>query len=230
MYKIIYEDKVIDIVQHPRFLRFLSFNRIAFTDKSSAQGILGSDRKTIYTFSARNYPEAKVVSIKKISEEEFNRLQSLLNSGYEISANLDSLDKVKHDKIAELSEICKDKITSGFNIVLKDGNSYNFTLTAEDQINILNLENQLNSDAKVFIYHTSGCPCRAFVRDDVIKIVNTYRQHVLYHTTYFNVAKQYINSLTGIDTIKAFQYGDDIISTVKDSFVKQVLKSRGVTR
>ena len=50
MYKIIQDQKVIDVVRIPRFVRFLSSGHIALTDKSSAQGIVGSDDRTVYSF------------------------------------------------------------------------------------------------------------------------------------------------------------------------------------
>jgi hypothetical protein len=50
MYKIIQNNKVVDVVQIPHFVRFLRSGHVAFTDKTSAQGIVGSDDKTLYYF------------------------------------------------------------------------------------------------------------------------------------------------------------------------------------
>lgn len=224
MYKIIYKAKIIDVVQNPNFIRFLSSGRIVMTDKSSAQGIVGSDRKTIYSFKLVNRPDTKVVTIEKISENEFSRLQGLLNSEKEPIADEVLLTGVINETIANLSEICRNKIIAGFSVILSDGKKYNFRLTPEDQINLLNLENQLNSGERTFIYHATGATCRIFVRNDMIKIIKAYRKHVLYHTTYFNAAKQYINTLTDIDKIKTFSYGLDISSTIKDSILRKILQ------
>jgi hypothetical protein len=227
MYKIIYKSKVIDVVQNPIFLRFLPSGHIAITDKSSAHGIAGSDRKTAYSFGTVKRPNTPVVTIEEISLDEFNRLQSLLNSNQEVSSDKTTLVQAKNSTIKNLSDICKNEITSGFSILLSDGNSYNFKLTAEDQINLLNFENQLNAGENLFIYHATGLPCKLFTREDMKKIIKAYRKHVLYHTTYFNIAKQYINSLVDIDKVKSFSYGTNIAGATKDPILRQILLNGG---
>lgn len=227
MYKIIQEGKIVDVVRNPSFIKFLSSGHIAMTDKSSAQGVVGSDAKTVYSFGYNTNKAEAIVKIDKISLNEFNRLQSLLNSERKLSKTEKELISARQDKILELSDICKNKITNGFSVMLKDGNTYNFRLTAEDQINLLNLENQLNTGAESFIYHSTNSACRVFVREDIKKIIKTYRKHVLYHTTYFNTAKQYINSLTNVNKINDFSYGLEIFGAVQDKTVQQILHDGG---
>jgi hypothetical protein len=107
--------------------------------------------------------------------------------------------------------------------LLSDYESYNFKLTAEDQLNLISIEGQLNAGAETVIYHATGQPCRVFSRDDMLKVIKAFRQHVTYHTTYFNVAKQYINSLTDIEKINQFSYGTDVSGVVTDKSIKQIL-------
>lgn len=225
MYKIIQNEKVIDVVQVPRFVSFLATGHIAITDKTSAHGIVGSDNETIYSFS----PSTKygVVTIKEISANEFESLKKLLSSGQEVSADTTALEKAKQSKIKSLSNICKSKITAGFSVVLSNGESYNFRLTVEDQLNLMMLENQLNSGVENFIYHATEEPCRIYKREDVIRIVNAFKTHTLYHTTYFNTAKQYIKSLVDIEKVNLFTYGDDVSSILTDPVLAQILKNGG---
>lgn len=225
MYKIIQNDKVIDIVKYPRFVSFLTSGCIAITDKISAQGIAGSDNETVYSFTPRfGYP---TVTIKEITPEEFSRLQNLLNSNQEVSADESALAIAKIETIKRLSSVCKNKITSGFSIILSDGESYNFKLTTEDQLNLMSIEGQLNAGAETFIYHATNQPCRFFSREDMIKIINTFKRYTLYHTTYFNVAKQYINSLVDIEKVNKFTYGIDVSDSIDDVVIKQILKTGG---
>ena len=227
-YKIIHKSKIIDVVQNPNFLRFLPSGHIAITDKSSAHGVAGSNGKTIYSFVPKLRPDTLVVTIKEISLEEFNRLQSRLNSNEEIYADKTLLARTKVETINNLSGICKDKIISGFSITLSDGNRYTFNLTEEDQLNLLNLENQLRTEEQLFVYHAKGQACKVFARKDMEKIIKAYRTHVLYHTTYFNVAKQYINSLTDVESIKTFYYGANITGMTKDPTLRRILSSGGI--
>lgn len=228
MYKIIQDSKVVDVVKNPDFLRFLRAGHVTITDKSSAHGIGGSDRRTVYSFGIVDRPNTPVVTIEAISPKEFNRLNSLLNSGEEIRVGESRLERVKRDKLNQLSNSCKTAIVNGFTVKLNDGNSYAFKLTNEDQLNLLSLENQFNAGEDFFVYHATNCPCQLFNRDDMSTILKAFRKHTLYHTTYFNAAKQYINAQTYIEAITAFSYGTDITNTVKSGVLKSILEGGGI--
>jgi hypothetical protein len=227
MYKIVQNDRVVDVVRIPRFVSFLTSGHIAITGKTSAQGIVGSDNRTIYSFKPVSRGDVGACTIKEITPEEFSRLQNLLNSGQEISADESALATAKREAIKRLSNICKNRITSGFSVILSDGETYNFKLTTEDQLNLMSIEGQLNAGAETFIYHATNQPCRFFSREDMIKIINTFKRHTLYHTTYFNTAKQYINSLVSIEKVNMFTYGTDVSDIVEDPVIKQILKNGG---
>ena len=214
MLKIIQNEKVIDVVRVPRFLKFLSSDRVAITDKSSAQGIAGSDKKSIYSFTPVAHKTAGVVTVEEISAEEFNRLRDLLSSGQEVSADETALAEAKRIMINRLSNICKNKITEGFSIKLSDGELYNFKLTTEDQLNLMMLEHQLNTGAKTFVYHATNEPCKIFTKEDMLLILQAFRQYVLYHTT-------------DIEKVNLFTYGTDVSNTVEDRVLKQILKNGG---
>jgi hypothetical protein len=225
VYKIISDNKVIDVVKHSKFVRFLPFGHIALTDKTSAQGIVGSDNETVYSFiTGQGFP---VVSIEKISLDELRRLQSLLSSGREIYADETLLANTKRAKISALSDICKSKITAGFTIMLSDGHNHRFNLTPEDQLNLIHIESQLATGELNFVYHASNEPVKVFGKSDMAKIVKAFRKHVLYHTTYFNVAKQYINTLTDIEKVNLFNYGADVSVLTRNPALKQILIDGG---
>jgi len=227
MYKIILNNKVIDVVKIPRFFRLMSTGQVNLTDKSSAHGIVGSDNTTLYAFAPLAQRKSDIVTIEEISSEEFNRLQSLLNSGQEPSANESALAKAKREVIKRLSNTCKNKITAGFSVTLSDGELCSFKLTTEDQINLMVIEGQLVAGEETFIYHATDKPCKIFLREDMLKIVKTFRAHVLYHTTYFNAAKQYIKSLSDMEKVNMFSYGTDISESVDNMVIKQILKNGG---
>jgi hypothetical protein len=226
-YSIIYNKKIIDIVQKPTFVKVLPSGHIAFTDKASANGVVGSNAKTIYAFEPVARKNTKVVTINEISESEFNRLKNLLNSNQEITADKVALEEAIQETISNLSELCHNKIINGFSVRLSDGEKHNFRLTTEDQLNLLTLESQLNSGVQTFVYHATGEPCRVFSRNEICKIINAFKQHILYHTTYFNVAKQYVASLVNIDEVKAFTYGINVARATNDDTIKQILANGG---
>jgi hypothetical protein len=230
MIKIIQNEKVIDVVRVPSFIKFLSSGHIAYTGQSSAEGVVGSDETTVYSFTPVEIQTAGVVTIEEITLDEFERLQALLSDGKEVIADESALTVAKKTMIRQLSSICKNKITAGFEITLSDGETYGFKLTTEDQLNLLIIENQINAGMKTFVYHATNLPCKLFNKEDMVRVVNAFKSFTLYHTTYFNAAKQYINTLTSIDNINKFVYGMDVSEVIEDPILKQILKKGGTIR
>lgn len=223
MFKIIQNNKIIDVVKYPQFVSFLASGHIAMTDKTSAEGIVGSDNRTAYSFQSR--PGYTAVTIEEITFEEFERLLCLLGSNQEVCADESVLDKIRRNTIKRLSNQCKAAINAGFSVALSDGESYNFKLTAEDQLNLMSIEGQLNAGTETVVYHATNQPCRIFSRKDMLKVIKAFRHHVTYHTTYFNVAKQYINSLVDTDKINNFSYGEDVSTAISDRAIKRILRN-----
>jgi hypothetical protein len=228
MYKVIFNNKIIDVVCSPCFVRFTPSGHIAGTDSSSAQGVVCSDMRTVYSFEPVEHARVKgVASVEKITLEEFNRLRDLLNSEQELELDETALIKAKREAISRLSNFCKNTITAGFTIMLSDDKEYNFKLTVEDQLNLMLIENQLLAGAETFIYHATDEPCKFFNLTDMTKILDTFKQFIRYHTTYFNAAKQYINSLRSIEKINQFTYGTDVSDILSDPVLKRLLKNGG---
>ena len=80
MYKVIFNNLVIDIMEKPRYTRFLpKSRRIVGTDRLAATGIMSSNGEEVYHLEGKtnNYPEKlKTVQLIKIEKEEFERLKS----------------------------------------------------------------------------------------------------------------------------------------------------------
>lgn len=226
MYKIILNNKIIDVVKHPKFIKYLANGHIALTNPSSANGIVGSDNKTLYSFCYIDGRREPIVSIAEIDENEFSRLECLLNSEDPVYADETVLINAKQQKLEFLSAICKNKITAGFTLNFA-GEKHNFKLTLEDQLNLIQIENRIAAGDTCFVYHATGEPCRMYSKREMLKITKAFRKHVQYHTTYYNVVKQYINSLTDIDKINQFEYGMDISFAVDDVVLKQILERGG---
>ena len=225
-FKVIKGSKIIDVLESPYFLRFLPSGHIAFTDRLSAQGITSRDCSIVYSLQDEVTADFCTVSVEEISIEEFRRLKGLLNSCGSVSADEHLLAQAKDAKISSLSASCKEAITNGFTIKLSNGKQH-FRLTAEDQLNLTIIENQLAAGEIQFIYHATNQPCKLYSREDMVKIVRAFRKHVLYHTTYYNAVKQHVNSLLDVEKVNSFSYGTDISEMVKDPAIRQILKNGG---
>ena len=80
MYKIIFNNLIIDVMEKPRYTRFLpKSQRVVGTDRLAATGIMSSNGEEVYHLEGKtnNYPEKlKTVQLIKIEKEEFERLKS----------------------------------------------------------------------------------------------------------------------------------------------------------
>lgn len=226
MYKVIHNNRIIDVVKHPKFIKFLATGHIAMTGYSAADGLVGSDNETLYCFTPIKGRNLQIVKIVEIDEAEFSRLNSLLNSGQVVSADESALVKAKREKLEALSITCKNKIVAGFSVELSDGEQ-SFKLTTEDQLNLMQIENQLSYGEAYFVYHATNQPCKLYNRDDMTKIIRAFRKHVLFHTTYYNAVKQCINSLTDLEKVNMFSYGDDVSDSIEDVVLRQIVRNGG---
>lgn len=223
-YKLIQNNKIIAVVKNPHFVKIYSNDRISITDRGTADGLLDIDTQQVYSFKEINNKSIPVASAEKIDTSEFNRLVSLLNSDKIVYNNDQEVSLLRQQIIKELSDTCHTKIVEGFEIKLSDNKAHKFTLTAEDQINLLSLESQLNTSLDTFLYHASGEPCKYFSREDIEKVIARSKKHILYHTTYFNVSKQYLSNIHDFDRLKSFSYGQDVSAITQDLSIKQILR------
>lgn len=80
MYKVIFNNLIIDVMEKPRYTRFLpKSQRIVGTDRLAATGIMSSNGEEVYHLEGKtnNYPEKlKTVQLIKIEKEEFERLKN----------------------------------------------------------------------------------------------------------------------------------------------------------
>lgn len=80
MYKIIYNNMIIDVMKKLRYVRYLTkSDRFVGTDRLAATGILASDGDEVYHLEGKpyNFPsKVKTVRVEQIDQEEFDRLTS----------------------------------------------------------------------------------------------------------------------------------------------------------
>ena len=112
----------------------------------------------------------------------------------------------KEQKIKFLSEMCQTVIENGIQI----GDNH-YSLTTTDQMNLSKLATQamMMPDLPLF-YHSDGHLCHQYTPEQITQIATAGVAWVTYHTTYFNFARAYIESLTDFDTIASFKYGSQI--------------------
>ena len=183
-----------------------------------------------------SYTKAEVIAIE---EEEYNTLVSAIEKNEEIVIepetpveeepeyvdpnDIVTVDYVKSVKIAEMSNTCNKVITNGFDVVLRDGNSYHFSLTTQDQLNLITLSSMVANGETQIPYHADGELCRFYSAEDINIIITTATQFKTYQISYFNALKAYIESLDDMNEIGAITYGVDIPAEYQSDVLKALI-------
>lgn len=131
-----------------------------------------------------------------------------------------TIDYVKSKKISEMSSTCNKVITNGFDVTLSDGNTHHFSLTIQDQLNLITLSTFVSSGETTIPYHADGELCRYFSAEDITLITETATSFKTYHVTYFNSLKAYIEVLDSIEAIHEIEYGVEIPEEYQSDILK----------
>lgn len=242
-YKLISGTNIVGIGLSLDLRRFQKKHRIIlFCNEESAQYI--QYKEILYhdnwmlpiTTDTVEYETAEVI---RIDEQEYNTLKAALETEDEIVIEPETpieeapeyidpneeitVDYVKSVKIAEMSNICNKVITNGFEVVLSDGNSYHFSLTTQDQLNLITLSSMVANGEEQIPYHADGELCRFYSAEDINIIITTATQFKTYQVSYFNALKAYIESMTDIETIGAVVYGMEIPAEHQSDVLKVLL-------
>lgn len=171
-----------------------------------------------------SYETAEVI---KIDEDEYNILLDAVEKGEEIEIEQErnepveeipvidnieevTLDYLKSAKISEMSAACNKTITGGFDIDLSDGNMYHFSLTIQDQLNLITLSSMVANGETQIPYHADNELCRFYSAEDINTIVAAATQFKTYQVSYFNALKMYITAMEKKEAVAAVEYGIDI--------------------
>lgn len=231
-YKVIKDNEFIGIGTSYELRKYqLKHNILLVADDDTAQyidinGILYRDSwLKVLTTDTIQYENADIVVI---SEEEYQQLFEAIDKGEEIEINTDdepseneevvvidnneevTLDYLKAQKVKEMSYICNQTIFNGFDITLSDGEVHHFSLTTQDQLNLITLSAMVTAGETTIPYHADGELCRYFSTDDIDAIIKTATVFKAYQTTYFNSLKIYIQALDNREAVSNIYYGVDI--------------------
>ena len=171
------------------------------------------------------YPEAEVT---EITEEIYETIKESMDAGSEPEPFVpeepapdvseypyqdilpSTLEYYRKKKLQEISADCRNAIEEGVNVRLSDGNIHRFSLTIQDQLNMMNLMAMVNAGIESVIYHADGEPARRYSASDACRICNAAAFYKTQLTTYHSCLKQYVLSLETFEEIASVSYGMDI--------------------
>lgn len=222
MYKLLYNNITIDVIDIPVYCTYLPNGRKLRTDKMSANCILSSDSSTVYHIAGT--PEMpsdyKTVEIVQIDLDEYNYLQSQISNGAPIDEDVINTRKIK---IEEMSAESERVIHAGTDITLSDGQTCHFSFSDQDQFQIGFLATAAKNaqmlesmgmptgeTGKDYPWHADDGDCIFYSRADMIVIGTTMLSHIQYHNSYFHALRNYVNDLSNPLVINDITYGIEI--------------------
>lgn len=137
-----------------------------------------------------------------------------------------TLEEVKKMKISEMNAAQQKMICEGVNVVLVDGTTEHFTLTAHDQTCLMGLRNQVMSGEERLAWHTSNEEehSKFYSNKDMDTITLAALNYLIWHTTYLQDLRIYIYSLDSKEAVKNVAYGMNI----PEEFQSEVWKAMSV--
>lgn len=182
----------------------------------------------------------KECMVKAITEDEYNILNAAKDTDEAVKLALQDIvseeedeeepefdteitvDELRNMKIREMSLACNNSITDGFSIELSDGQSHHFSLTMQDQMNLLTIQSQILAGATEVPYHADGEDADMYTVEDMATIISAANVHKTYHLAYFNALKKWLNALKSIAAISAVKYGTEIPKKYQTALLKRL--------
>lgn len=247
-YKVIKDNEFVGIGTSYELRKYqLKHGILLVADDNTAQYIQINDklyRDNWFKVLTTNTIEYETASISVIDESEYQQLFEAIDAGEEISNvtndedtyyqeddnvvdsdSIITLDYLKTQKIKEMSYYCNQAIVNGFDVELSDGRTHHFSLTVQDQLNLITLSSLAASGVDNIPYHADGELCEFFSVNDIQMIVKAATELKTYHTTYYNSLKLFIQSLGDRDDVANVIYGANIPDEYKSDVLIALLSN-----
>lgn len=234
-YKIIVDNAIIGVISSNDFRRY--FKRSGFIGPATEEtGEVVSYNNVLYRDNwMRAVLDESVVytpaTIHEITEEEYTELHNLEDENFYFEPQPVNIPEqiinpndaitiayIRKLKLEALSNECQHAIEEGFDLDIR-GETKHFSLTTYDQLNLMSLSTMAQTQSLI-PYHADGEEVAFYTNDEINTIVQTATDLKIYHTTYYNALKEYINSLETVDEISAITYG----VSIPDEYRSDVLK------
>lgn len=236
-YKIKENENIIGVINSDNF-RILQprHNFLMISNEEKGQFVEYQDklyRDTWMTPPTNNSSNYQLAEIVEISEEDYEEYMELISQGEEnipefvdnnvpviieeINTNAYDVAAAKQIKLAALSSACHQAIENGFDI-----EDEHYSLSAYDQLNIATLSSLIANGKTEVLYHADGKPVEYYSASRFKLLAEIAAHHIVYHTTYYNTLKAYVNSLENEKDILAIQYGDEIPEEYQTAILKNL--------
>jgi hypothetical protein len=122
---------------------------------------------------------------------------------------------LKDEMIRAFGSACRDAIEEGVEVDTSEGVK-KFSLTLQDQINLMTARHQLDAGSLAIPYHADGEPMRLWSEKDMRRIIEESERHVLYHRMYFNQLREWVLRTDYPDWLR-MEYESDLSDDMAES-------------
>ena len=233
-YKVIKDDQFIGAINSQNFL-YYNARKKCFFRKDETRGeyvdINGAFYRDTWMVPITHPSKYEQAHIYEITEEEYNIYMDALAAHRVVTieeampqpelqetasvSDIASIEYVRKSKLNEISNACHSTIINGFDL-----NGHHYSLDTQDQLNLMNLSIMAQTEDEL-PYHADGEEVTFYTADEILDIIDAANQFKIYHTTYHNALKAYVNSLETLEDIAAVTYGMEI----PEEFQTDVLKT-----
>lgn len=239
-YKLIQNNEIIGIATSNDFMEYLQHcDCYSRADENSGEYVScnGKFYRDDWMQPAQHLSRYENATIISISQAEYEIFRAAIISNQTIPTTIDddepetieppenidpvvvsSLEYIRDSKISEMSLQCRKTIEAGVDVELRMETKH-FSMDTQDQLNLMSL-GVMAQTQELIPYHADGETCIFYTADEINQIVAAATAHKVYHTTYYNALKNYINSLSTIEEIAAITYG----TPIPDEYQSEVLK------
>lgn len=240
-YKIIQDNNFIGVACSINFVRYQTRNHLyVISDETHGEFVECNGKLYRSTWMLpipnANMHQFEQATILEISEQEYLDIRAAIDTNEEIiiddepeeqvpviiddtdPADIASIEFVRSAKINEMSYICRTTIEAGFDLELRN-EVHHFSLDTQDQLNLISLSAMAQTQSLI-PYHADGEACIFYTTEEINEIVETATAFKIYHTTYYNALKGYINALETIEAIAAIEYGTPIPEEYKSDVLR----------
>lgn len=242
-YKILQDNNFIGIANSNNFITYQDINHMFIGANEETGDLVACNNKLYRDYWMKPFNTSinrpyEFANIMEITYEEYTAFKYAMDNQEEIVVEDDDyvvpstepitppeegIDYIRSAKISEMSRICNRTIENGFDIELA-GKVHHFSLTVQDQLNLITLSTMAAQGIEQIPYHADGELCKFYTAAEITAIINQATIWKTYHTTYYNALKAYINSLETIEEISAITYGVELPEEYQTEVLKELLK------
>lgn len=136
--------------------------------------------------------------------------------------NAKTLEKLREDKEAELSNDCNAAIVAGLDIQLPGGTTEHFDYSERDQINIKEMFDAVLMGATMFPYQSEDGRCRTYTAEEIVTIYPALAGNKTAQLTYYHQLKDYTTALETAEEIEAVAYGQPLTGEYLEHYKEMV--------